>query len=145
MRRTTKLIAALFNRQNARSLKKKLNPMCIKYTRNNQDAYQISRLRKFCESVMTNAYNNDVVYENDSNDKLPSYFSCGYDYLALYDGPNVNSSLLGKYCGSTFNPVSSSGRFLTLQFITNTYQQEKGFELRFNWTHTTISKQYICT
>ena len=71
------------------------------------------------------------------------HFRCPYDYLALYDGPNVNSTLLGKYCGHVFHPVTSTGRFLTLYFVTNNYQQYKGFELRYNWTHTTIRKTLL--
>ena len=66
--------------------------------------------------------------------------SCYYDYLQIFDGPNPNSTSIGKYCGQTFNPVSSSGRFMTLVFVTNYGTQAAGFKLHFNRTHTLTRK-----
>lgn len=80
---------------------------------------------------------------------LQARSDCYYDYLELFDGPDANSTSLGKYCGQTFNPVSSTGRFLTLVFVTNTGTQASGFKLYFNRTHSLIrscsNSLYLCT
>lgn len=69
---------------------------------------------------------------------LSVFRSCSYDYLALYDGPYLNSTYLGRFCGRSFLPISSTGNYLTLQFITNNYNQYGGFKLHYNFTQTII-------
>ena len=69
--------------------------------------------------------------------------NCQQDWLALYDGPGLNSTQIGKYCGSTFPATSSSGRWLTLEFVTNTYTSGAGFKLNYNFT-TSLIRMYNC-
>lgn len=73
--------------------------------------------------------------------EIESYSNCYHDYLALYDGPYTNYTQLGKFCGSSFLPISSTGRFLTLLFVTQSYTQMNGFKLYYNFTRTPI---YSC-
>lgn len=71
--------------------------------------------------------------------QLESTGSCYNDYLTLYDGPFTNATELGKFCGtSTFLPISSTERFLTLLFVTNSYNQYNGFKLYYNFTQTPV-------
>lgn len=83
-----------------------------------------------------------------NNFDVESTSNCYRDYLSLFDGPTNRSAALGKYCGTTFGPVTSTGRFLTLQFVSNSYTTKAGFELHYNWTHSTIHScpgtQWLC-
>lgn len=74
------------------------------------------------------------------------YYSCSNDYLELFDGDSTTSPSLGKYCGSVFYPISSSQRFLTLQFISDSTSHSSfhiaypGFRLFYNFTNDDIRK-----
>ncbi|XP_054478628.1 cubilin [Anoplopoma fimbria] len=54
--------------------------------------------------------------------------TCRYDYVKVYDGDNMNFSLVGTYCGN-FIPAHfvSSGNFLTVHFVTDSSVQKRGF------------------
>ena len=69
--------------------------------------------------------------------------NCQQDWLALYDGPGLNSTQIGKYCGTSFPVTTSSGRWLTLEFVTNTYTSGAGFKLNYNFT-TSLIRMYNC-
>jgi len=75
--------------------------------------------------------------------------TCDYDYLTLYDGRDATHSSLGKFCGTTFNPITSSGRFLTLRLITDGDTQQGGFTIVYNFTttpvHTCMASQFLCS
>lgn len=64
--------------------------------------------------------------------------SCYGDYVELYDGDSVSSRSMGRYCGNTFNPVTSTGNSLTLKFVTDGYTQYQGFKLFYNFTNQII-------
>ncbi len=53
-----------------------------------------------------------------------------YDYLYIYDGNSVNSSLIGSYTGQ--NPptnIISTGNAITIQFVSDESEQGNGWEL----------------
>jgi Zn-dependent metalloprotease len=59
-------------------------------------------------------------------------FELDYDYLYVYDGPNINSPLLGQYTGTTLPPnVTSSGGAITLRQYTDVGLTAPGFTV--NW------------
>ncbi|CBY40558.1 unnamed protein product, partial [Oikopleura dioica] len=55
--------------------------------------------------------------------------NCNADYIAIYDGPTkVGYPMVGKYCGS--DPpafVRTTGRYMTLEYITDFYETKDGF------------------
>jgi hypothetical protein len=54
--------------------------------------------------------------------------NCQFDYLAIYDGPNVNSRLIGKYCGTTPPAfILSRQNYMTLEYVTDYYETKDGF------------------
>ena len=66
--------------------------------------------------------------------------NCPWDYLAIYDGTTVSSSLITKACGylSSFT-LYSSGRFLFLQFYSDSIIPMSGFSA---WC--SITSYYNC-
>ncbi|XP_052280310.1 low-density lipoprotein receptor-related protein 12-like isoform X2 [Dreissena polymorpha] len=70
---------------------------------------------------------------------------CLYDYLELFDGDSTNDNSIGKFCGSAFAPISSTQRFLTLNFVTDESNAFRGFELFYNFTdHVIRTCQFTC-
>ena len=66
--------------------------------------------------------------------------NCDSDYLAIYDGPDRNSNLIGKYCGSSPPAfLISSSNYMTLEYITDYYETKEGFIL--DWRFVII-KEY---
>uniref|UniRef100_A0A1A8E6T5 Metalloendopeptidase n=1 Tax=Nothobranchius kadleci TaxID=1051664 RepID=A0A1A8E6T5_NOTKA len=60
---------------------------------------------------------------------------CGYDYVELYDGADVKSPRLGRYCGSgTPEDVYSAGDAITLKFHSDDSISKKGFHARYTST-----------
>uniref|UniRef100_UPI00358EFCDD neuropilin-2-like n=1 Tax=Myxine glutinosa TaxID=7769 RepID=UPI00358EFCDD len=57
---------------------------------------------------------------------------CRYDFVAIYDGPNQSSDLLGRFCGK-IAPTSliSSGANIFIQFRSDYASQGAGFLLRY--------------
>ena len=70
--------------------------------------------------------------------------SCTDDYLELFDGNNTNDDSLGKFCGTNFGSISSTGRYLTLEFVTDSRTQYRGFKLFYNFTDHVIRKLVYC-
>uniref|UniRef100_A0A3Q3WNQ1 Uncharacterized protein n=1 Tax=Mola mola TaxID=94237 RepID=A0A3Q3WNQ1_MOLML len=60
---------------------------------------------------------------------LPDCCSC--DYIAVYDGPSVNSQYLGKVCNTTLNSFYSSSNSLTVLFRTDGSAVGRGFKAHF--------------
>lgn len=59
--------------------------------------------------------------------------------LQLYDGPNTNASMIGKYCGSTLpSSIMTSGRTLYLRFKADASGVGNGF--RANYQTIGVSK-----
>jgi len=62
-------------------------------------------------------------------------FEAGYDYLYVYDGPNITSPLIGQYDGTTLpngGSITSTGGAITLRQSTDPGVTEPGFTV--NWT-----------
>ena len=60
--------------------------------------------------------------------------SCSSDYLAVYDGLTQSASdIIGTFCGfiGPDTKVFSTGRHLTLRFVTNTVFNYRGFKLSY--------------
>uniref|UniRef100_A0A3P8UQF3 Metalloendopeptidase n=1 Tax=Cynoglossus semilaevis TaxID=244447 RepID=A0A3P8UQF3_CYNSE len=66
--------------------------------------------------------------------------NCGYDYVELYDGADVKSPQLGRYCGSgkpsplISNEVYSAGDAIVLKFHSDDSINKKGFHVRYTST-----------
>uniref|UniRef100_A0A8C5FRN7 Metalloendopeptidase n=1 Tax=Gadus morhua TaxID=8049 RepID=A0A8C5FRN7_GADMO len=60
---------------------------------------------------------------------------CGYDYVELYDGADLNSPRLGRYCGNgPPEEVYSAGDTIVLLFRSDDSVNKKGFHLRYSST-----------
>ncbi|GAB4378145.1 MAG: hypothetical protein Kow0075_07710 [Salibacteraceae bacterium] len=57
--------------------------------------------------------------------------SCQYDFLEVYDGPSMNSPLIGKYCNSNLPPatISATGSSLTIRMYADAGLNYSGFEI----------------
>ena len=54
--------------------------------------------------------------------------SCTNDYVALYNGPDSNSPLVGQYCGSTLpSSYTTSSRQLLFTFVSDNVNTGQGF------------------
>jgi len=63
-----------------------------------------------------------------------------YDYLAVRDGDNENSTLIGRFCGDPSripDPIVSTFNFLRLEFVTDGSVQNRGFKLNYT-TETAV-------
>ncbi|XP_063802664.1 embryonic protein UVS.2-like [Pseudophryne corroboree] len=54
--------------------------------------------------------------------------TCGYDYLAVFDGPQTTSPLIGKYCSRVPPPLVSTGNSMLVKFHSDNSVQLKGFQ-----------------
>ena len=61
------------------------------------------------------------------------FCSCNYDFVAVYDGPDKQAKLIGKFCGRNGVEVVSSGRYLFVEFISDDSKQYPGFKLKYNF------------
>ncbi|CAL8321576.1 unnamed protein product [Lota lota] len=60
---------------------------------------------------------------------------CGYDYVELYDGADLNAPRLGRYCGTgPPEDVNSAGDAIVLLFHSDDSVNKKGFHLRYSST-----------
>ncbi|XP_041825725.1 bone morphogenetic protein 1-like isoform X1 [Melanotaenia boesemani] len=60
---------------------------------------------------------------------------CGYDYVELYDGADIKSPRLGRYCGSGApEEVYSAGDAIVLKFHSDDSIGKKGFHARYTST-----------
>ena len=59
--------------------------------------------------------------------------SCGNDYLAVYDGSQSSRSDIGTFCGFMDTPMKiySTGRYLSLRFVTDIAANYRGFKLSY--------------
>ena len=58
--------------------------------------------------------------------------NCNYDYIQIRDGPDLNSTILNKFCGDpslTPSPLVSSLNYLHLIFVTDGSVQNRGFKV----------------
>ncbi|XP_015793831.1 dorsal-ventral patterning tolloid-like protein 1 [Tetranychus urticae] len=67
--------------------------------------------------------------------ELEIHPECAYDHLLVYDGPTMDNTTLGKFCGSKLpHPLLSSSNKLYMIFKSDPSVQRKGFKA----THTTV-------
>ncbi|XP_015790048.1 tolloid-like protein 1 [Tetranychus urticae] len=67
--------------------------------------------------------------------ELETHPECAYDHLLVYDGPTMDNTTLGKFCGSKLpHPLLSSSNKLYMIFKSDPSVQRKGFKA----THTTV-------
>ncbi|KAM3920451.1 embryonic protein UVS.2-like [Leptodactylus fuscus] len=59
---------------------------------------------------------------------VESEATCSYDYLAVFDGPNVSSRLMGKYCSVTPPVLVSTGNVMLIRFHSDDSVQLRGFQ-----------------
>ncbi|XP_063003684.1 cubilin [Elgaria multicarinata webbii] len=79
--------------------------------------------------------NNKIVALKFNSFHLEPSSSCNNDYVSVYDGPNIISPLLGKFCGSVLPPViKSSSNVLLLVFKTDSYEAAGGWKASFRET-----------
>ncbi|XP_078540496.1 embryonic protein UVS.2-like isoform X2 [Lissotriton helveticus] len=65
---------------------------------------------------------------------VESHPQCAYDSLSIFDGAKTTSMLIGKYCGSRLvPPVTSTGRFLLLQFRSDELVNMTGFQFTYTF------------
>ncbi|XP_020662303.3 cubilin [Pogona vitticeps] len=61
--------------------------------------------------------------------------SCYKDYVAVYDGPDIISPLLGKFCGAVLPPsIKTSSNHLLLVFSTDSFGAADGWKASFRET-----------
>ncbi len=66
------------------------------------------------------------------------HFEAGYDYLKIYDGPDVNSPLIGSYHGSSLpngGVINSTSNSITIRQQTDQYVNESGFALHWQCSY----------
>jgi Zn-dependent metalloprotease len=62
---------------------------------------------------------------------------CDYDYLEIYDGPNVSSPLIDRYCNENIpTTVSSTGGDITLKFHSDPFVEGTGFQVDWSCNST---------
>jgi len=63
--------------------------------------------------------------------------NCDYDYVAIYDGPDVNSNLIGRYCGTTIPTelIRTTSNTMTVNFVTDSSVQLDGFTGAYETTY----------
>ncbi|XP_069787318.1 cubilin [Narcine bancroftii] len=60
---------------------------------------------------------------------------CNFDYINIYDGDNINSPLVGTYCGSRLPPpIASSSNFLTVRFVSRSSIKLDHFNITYTAT-----------
>lgn len=73
--------------------------------------------------------NHQISMRFDSFD-LESHDSCAYDYIEVRDGDNLDSDLIGRYCGNRIpEQILSSGKSLTVKFVSDSDVNRGGFQL----------------
>lgn len=66
---------------------------------------------------------------------MEAHHNCGYDYVAVFDGPLESHPLLGKFCGRRLPPpiIKTTGGEMLMIFRTDEDLVNRGFKV----THTT--------
>ena len=63
---------------------------------------------------------------------LANTLNCSTDHLTIYDGPNEQSPVIGKYCGlMTGETVISNGTSLYLKFYFSSAERLAGFQIQY--------------
>jgi Zn-dependent metalloprotease/PKD repeat protein len=77
--------------------------------------------------------------EDGSTSSIPP---CGFDYLEVFDGTDVNATLLGVYCNNNPPPANlvSSGGSITIHFHSDPGLHLQGFKIQWECDNNTASK-----
>lgn len=60
---------------------------------------------------------------------MEAHLECTYDHLEIYDGRDMRSPTLGRFCGTKKPPpVVSSSNKMFLRFFSDNSVQKRGFE-----------------
>ncbi|CAG0918336.1 unnamed protein product [Notodromas monacha] len=73
---------------------------------------------------------NHVAVLNFTDFDVEAHRNCSYDYVAIYDGPDSNSPLLGQFCGSSLpegNPFQATGNQVTVRLVADGSLTGRGF------------------
>ncbi|XP_061441668.1 cubilin [Rhineura floridana] len=70
-----------------------------------------------------------VIHGEITEMDIEDLYSCYYDNLKVYDGPNTHARLIGAYCGVAPTSFTSSGSSVTLKFTSDFSVNGKGFLL----------------
>ncbi|CAG2068878.1 unnamed protein product, partial [Timema podura] len=58
--------------------------------------------------------------------------SCKFDYVEVRDGDNINSPLIGRYCGSQLPPIATStSNNMVVKFRSDWSYSAEGFRISF--------------
>uniref|UniRef100_UPI0037E967DA inactive serine protease PAMR1 n=1 Tax=Semicossyphus pulcher TaxID=241346 RepID=UPI0037E967DA len=77
---------------------------------------------------------------------LESDHNCRYDYVEVRDGGDLNSPVIGRFCGDRLPPpVKSSGNLLHILFFSDGYHNFDGFVLTFQESSVSAIKNPLCT
>lgn len=59
---------------------------------------------------------------------LEPHDSCAYDYVEVHDGDNLDSNLIGRFCGNRIpETILSSGQSLLVKFVSDSDVNKRGF------------------
>ncbi|XP_071156308.1 cubilin-like isoform X2 [Mytilus edulis] len=86
------------------------------------------RMLSNCTWIIRGLHSNDRVTLTFTHMDLELYNSCNHDYVTVYDGDDVNGTVVGTYCGSTVPAsITSQGSAMTVQFTSDASVQKSGF------------------
>ena len=73
--------------------------------------------------------------------ELEAHSTCAYDYLDVYDGPSLNSPLIGRYCGHVIptEQIRTTSNTMTINFITDFSVVRAGFRAVYRTTFGELS------
>uniref|UniRef100_I3KD12 Cubilin n=1 Tax=Oreochromis niloticus TaxID=8128 RepID=I3KD12_ORENI len=75
---------------------------------------------------------NHRVFLNFTDLDIEYHSSCDFDYVAIHDGPTSSSPLLGRVCGSSVPPFTSTQNTIYVRFRSDTSSSHRGFSARFS-------------
>uniref|UniRef100_A0A3P8P3F5 Cubilin n=1 Tax=Astatotilapia calliptera TaxID=8154 RepID=A0A3P8P3F5_ASTCA len=75
---------------------------------------------------------NHRVFLNFTDLDIEYHSSCNFDYVAIHDGPTSSSPLLGRVCGSSVPPFTSTQNTIYVRFRSDSSGNHRGFSARFS-------------
>lgn len=71
---------------------------------------------------------------------------CDFDYIEIYDGPNVGAPLIDRYCNENIpTTVSSTGGDITIRFHSDQFVEGAGFQVDWTCNSTTGVNEITAT
>nr|XP_046226989.1 cubilin [Scatophagus argus] len=84
----------------------------------------------YCRWTIQASSGNTVNYTFTAFQLEATSSNCNYDYIKLYNGPNEQAPLIGKFCGDMPPPANSTtSSALTMVFRTDTSVSRLGFQM----------------